>query len=144
MLVYWKYAPEGCTGNKGVMWFVFWVLGTFLRVNLFFSKVTDYYPAHVLQMNLFMGISQWSWLRISPAYACNTYSFQEHLFYRTLLVAFSVQSQVQCGWFSKIIVIVFFIYGHLSLLHNIFKIKIVDAFSEHCRTSEVRAFYENS
>ena len=35
-------------------------------------------------------------------------------------------------------------YGHTSLLRNIFEIKIAEDFLEPCQASEVRDFCENS
>ena len=52
----------------------------------------------VTNLNFPMGISQWSWLRISPDYTGITYSLQEHLFHRTLLVAVLVYCCLSTVW----------------------------------------------
>ena len=68
------------------------------RGKFIFSKVAGYYSAPALLMNVCMGVSQSSWLRISPAYTCNSYSFQEHLFNRTVIVAVLVSRCLSTVW----------------------------------------------
>ena len=83
-------------------WSLFCTLIIFYLNNLFFIIVIDtcfvlwlFYSSNNLFFIIVIDICEeilalWhivkSWLRISSAYTCNTYSFQEHFFNRTLLV----------------------------------------------------------
>ena len=68
----------------------------------------------------------------------NTF-FTEHL----QLLFWYTFALVQCALFSKIIVIVSYVYGHTNLLNNS-ETKITKVFLGPCRGSGVRAFSQNS
>ena len=97
----------------------------FLSNNLILYWVTN--------LKFSMGASQWSWLWISPYLY---YSLQEHLFYRTLLVAVLVYCCLSTVWLIQRNCSISFLYlYHTSLLYNIFQVNIAEAFSEPCQES---------
>ena len=101
---------------------------------------TDYF---CLIIWYYTGSRTWSsqWVLLSDLdcgfhLTCITYSLQEHLFYRTLLVAVLVYRCLSTVWLIQQNCSISFLYlYHTSLLYNIFQVNIAEAFSEPCQES---------